>query len=237
MSVLDGWWDEAYDSAIGWAIGHGEMYDDYPQQDRIEANAVYKLLEDDAVPLFYKRGQDKLPRGWIERMKTAMRALCPVFNANRMVHEYASRLYLPAADRSTVFLADDLAQARALADWKAKLIRAWPQLKLLKTEVSAPPQPVVGSVVRLQAIVQTGELTHDDIAVEVYAGQLDPRGEIADGAPSPMEWQRSNPDGSHVFAGDVRLSSSGLYGTTIRVRPSHKDVPGPFEMRMVLWAG
>ena len=87
LSVLDGWWAEAYETELGWEIGHGREYDDHAYQNQIEASAIYNILEKEAVPLFYDRGADGLPRGWITRMKKAMRVLCPKFNAHRMVQE------------------------------------------------------------------------------------------------------------------------------------------------------
>jgi starch phosphorylase len=236
MSVLDGWWDEAYRTGMGWAIGRGEIYDDFAYQDRVEANAIYDLLEKDAVPLFYQRGRDGLPRAWILRMKAAMRELCPVFNSNRMVHEYATSYYLPAADRSAHFAADGLAAARALAAWKANVLRAWPKVKIVKTEVDSPPQPAVGHLVKLRAAVQLGGLGPDDVAVELYAGPVDSRGDLDGGAPVAMAWTGDLPDGAREFAGEVRCTRSGQCGVTVRVRPTHADLSGPFELRLVTWA-
>ncbi len=119
MSILDGWWDEAYRMDIGWAIGQREMYQDLEHQDVVESNAIYEMLEKEVIPMFYDRGRDRLPRRWIDRMKASMRATCPVFNANRMVHEYYERFYYPCAEMSEHLSADNFARARALAAWKA----------------------------------------------------------------------------------------------------------------------
>ena len=97
LSVLDGWWDEAYTPRAGWAIGHGEEYADLEVQDEIESRALLHRIEREVVPLFYERGSDgRQPRGWISLMKTAMEDLCPVFNTNRMVWQYLTDAYLPA---------------------------------------------------------------------------------------------------------------------------------------------
>ena len=99
LSVLDGWWVEACNVNTGWAIGQGEEYGDEKYQDEVESNALYNLLEKELIPLFYNRGADGLPRAWISKMKTSMREICPVFNTNRMVKEYAEKYYLPAHNR------------------------------------------------------------------------------------------------------------------------------------------
>jgi len=100
LSVLDGWWAEAYQPEIGWAIGRGEGYEDPNIQDEVESKALYELLERVIVPLFYDRGPDGLPRGWLACMKAATQHICPFFNTNRMMRDYAVRFYLPAARAS-----------------------------------------------------------------------------------------------------------------------------------------
>ena len=81
VSVLNGWWAEAYDSAIGWAIGNGEVYDDDDVQDEIESRALYDLLEREVVPVFYDRDRGGLPRSWIARMKASMEVVGREFSS------------------------------------------------------------------------------------------------------------------------------------------------------------
>ncbi len=88
LSILDGWWVEAYAQDNGWAIGAGEEYTDLAYQDEVESRAIYDLLEQEIVPLFYNRSSDGIPRGWLNVMKRSMSTVCPSFNTNRMVQEY-----------------------------------------------------------------------------------------------------------------------------------------------------
>ncbi|HMB53402.1 MAG TPA: alpha-glucan family phosphorylase [Thermoanaerobaculia bacterium] len=97
ISVLDGWWAEAYDGANGFAIGSGEIHVDPAIQDQRAAEALFELLETKVVPLFYERDEHGLPVGWIAMMKRAMRTLSWRFNADRMVMDYVGQCYLPAA--------------------------------------------------------------------------------------------------------------------------------------------
>ena len=120
LSVLDGWWPEAYQPDIGWAIDNGEEHEDPKYQDEVESQTIYDLLEKEIIPLFYDRGDDVLPREWIARMKAAMRAICPVFTADRMVREYCERFYIPAAQRYQHLAADGMARGRTLRQRKAK---------------------------------------------------------------------------------------------------------------------
>lgn len=94
-SILDGWWAEGYNKKNGWAIEGSDESMSPEEQDRRDAHALYELLQYEIAPLFYERGKDGLPGGWIERMRNAMRTIIPVFNTNRMLTEYISRYYFP----------------------------------------------------------------------------------------------------------------------------------------------
>lgn len=97
LSILDGWWAEAYDGLNGFAIGNGRTHSDLRENDTRDAENLYRVLYDEVIPLFYQRDRDGLPRGWIKRMKRAIRTLGWRFNADRMVMDYTQRCYLPAA--------------------------------------------------------------------------------------------------------------------------------------------
>ena len=97
LSVLDGWWAEAYDGMNGFAIGNGRTHTDMQVHDSRDGEDLYRVLREEVVPLFYQRDQDGLPRGWIKRMKRTIRTLGWRFNANRMVMDYTSKCYVPAA--------------------------------------------------------------------------------------------------------------------------------------------
>lgn len=95
LSVLDGWWAEAYDGSNGFAIGSGGEHIDPNEQDRRDADALYTALEQDVIPLYYERDARGVPRRWVARIKNAVQSLAWRFNANRMLMEYACECYLP----------------------------------------------------------------------------------------------------------------------------------------------
>ena len=236
MSVLDGWWDEAYDAMAGWAIGHGEVYTDPHYQDDVESKALYDLLEKEVAPLFYDRGKDGRPRAWISRMKAAMLEICPRFNVNRMVREYAMRSYVPASSRYAEFLSEGAAKARELADWKRLLYERWSQLRIETVEASAPAKLQVGDDMRVRAVVRLGELTPDDVAVQIFHGPVDAHGSIIGGEIVPMTASSQKDGESHLYSGAIRYFKSGLHGFTVRVLPHHDELGSPFETGLILWA-
>ncbi len=95
LSIMDGWWAEGYNGANGWAIG-GAEFDDYEQQDSYDANSIYQLLEEEIVPLYYKRDRDDIPRGWVEVMRETIRSNSAMFSMRRMVKAYVNDMYVKA---------------------------------------------------------------------------------------------------------------------------------------------
>ena len=236
ISILDGWWDEAYSEQTGWAIGRGEEYTELDYQDRVEANALYDLLESEVVPLFYRRGADKVPRGWIEMMQGAMRALCPVFNTNRMIHEYVLEAYRPAAERRTRFEADDFQRARALATWRGCVRLAWPQVGVTRVEVALSDHISVGDAVGVRAWVRTGGLSASDLNVEAYLGRMNESRDIIEPQAVAMApTDEVSADGC-LFEAKIPCATSGTIGVTVRVVPHHEDLPGAHDTKLIAWA-
>lgn len=234
MSVLDGWWDEAYERNVGWAVGRGETYEDHEQQDQVESRAVFDLMEQEAVPLFYDRGPDGLPRGWIQLMKSSLMRLCPVFTSNRMVREYTEQFYVKAHRRQAALNSEGTKRARSLASWKERVRRSWPQVEVL--DVQAETENLeVGDNLKITARVKLGDLDPSDVAVLVHRGPMDQRGEIVQGITLTMQPCQETDDGAVVCTSDVPLRHSGRQGFTVRVIPHHEDLQDLIDMPLVAW--
>jgi starch phosphorylase len=97
FSVLDGWWREGYNGKNGWAIGEDGDYANAAEQDAADAESLYETLENEIIPLYYDRDESYVPRGWLQRVKESIRTLAPMFSTSRMVKEYTTEMYVPAA--------------------------------------------------------------------------------------------------------------------------------------------
>ncbi|MCC5656108.1 alpha-glucan family phosphorylase [Nostoc sp. XA010] len=237
LSVLDGWWDEADYVRTGWAIGHGENYDDPNYQDEVEANALYELLEKEVVPLFYEhRDTDGLPRPWVAKMKDAIRLNCPFFNTARMVGEYAGRAYFPASDRYHTLTVDNYAPAKELAAWKEKLSRHWFNIRIKDIDVSAASDIEVNQTVAVKAKVDLATLTNDDVQVELYQGAIDANGDIVNAVPVVMDYQGEEAQQLSIYTGNITYTASGLQGLSLRVLPKNQYLANPYEPRLIAWA-
>jgi starch phosphorylase len=237
LSIPDGWWEEAYSPRTGWAIGGGEDYQDTDYQDRVEAGTLYDLLEQEVAPLFYQRGPDGLPRGWISLMKSAMQDLCPLFNTNRMVHQYLMEAYMPALEMRDRLESESFARARRLADWRRKIVKAWEEVRLLRTETPLPRDLRVGDEFEARVWIDPGPLSASDLSVQIYLGRVDENQEILGGETYSMEAEGEAGADGLLFRGAVPCRSSGTQGLTFRVLPHHEDLPRPHCMALVRWAG
>lgn len=242
LSVLDGWWDEAFkkyeDTDIGWAIGQGETYSDAEAeyQDDVESRALFNLLENEIIPLFYDR-DNHLPRGWIAHMKASMQNLCPEFNTNRMVREYTELFYNRAAERWIAIQENDRARAKELAKWKDRVRRGWREVRFVGIQSGKVMELAVGSNLPVQADVFLGSLKPDDVVVEIYHGKIDWQGEIVDGRAVPMKHAPREGEGqTYRFLGDVPAHGSGQHGFAVRVTPHHTDLISPHEMGLIVWS-
>jgi len=235
LSVLDGWWAEAYKPECGWAIGSGEEYADSALQDEIESKAVYNLLEREIIPLFYTRGRDGLPRQWIKRMKAAMSSVGRRMNSHRMLIEYFEEFYLPALQKAREFAADDFASARELSAYLQRLADSWGQVKV---ESLLVPQGVifkVGDRIEVSARINLGGLSPQEVRAELYYGSVSSTGEIEDAGSMEMSPQS---DGRSVveYRGQIECAVTGRQGYTVRLLPKHPALVHPYVPGFLRWA-
>lgn len=235
MSTLDGWWDEAYGPQVGWAIGDSQSEGDPALQDQRDAQALYEVLEQEIVTLFYERDDRALPRRWIARMKAAMQTLSPTFNTHRMVAEYLEKFYLPAADRYGVLSHDGLSRAKALADWKARLGRNWYQIQVQM--VSPQPQNIpADQPVEVVAHVRFGEIDPQEVRVQLYQEFAPASVDCPIIKTTSMTLLRSDGSGNYLFqARAVLRAGTEPPRYAVRVLPHHPDLACPFIPGLITW--
>ena len=238
VSVRDGWWDEWYDGGNGWEIPSADGVSDPTRRDELEATALYELLGKSVAPLFYERDAEGVPQGWVERIRHTFRSLGPKVQAERMVRQYATELYLPAAAASRR-LADGegFGPARELAAWKHRVVRAWPQVRIEHVESQAAGQ-APGSALTVLVSVALGELTQDDVTVEVAYGRPDDADQILSPAYATLTAEPAQAPaagGTVRYPGQVPLDQPGPFGYTVRVLPNHPLLATRAELGLVTY--
>ncbi len=236
VSILDGWWAEAYTPEVGWAIGHDESANgDWSYQDAVDGQALYNLLENNVIPTFYNRPNGSAPKEWMEMVKASIKLGLRQFGSLRMVDEYAYRFYLPAATNFKELVEEDAAKARQFAQSRSHLKTNWQDIR-----IEQPLQPErafyrVGDEIELSVAVHLGKLTPDDVAVQIYYGQLKSVDAVMASTVSCMTLAEELGDNNYRYRGTIKSDGSGHYGFTARVIPNgdhwKTNTPG-----LITWA-
>jgi starch phosphorylase len=238
LSIRDGWWDEMYDGANGWAIPSAAEGTEPDVRDDQEANALYDLIENNVRSRFYDVDRDRLPRRWIEMVRHTLQSLGPQVLASRMVRDNLVQLYAPAAESSRTLAADGYAGARQLAEWADRVRAAWPAVNVAHVDASdVGDAPQLGQQLHVHAVVDLGELAPDDVVVQVAFGPVDEYDQIS--APDCIELTRDEaqddgwPAGTWRYNGQVPLERRGAFGYTVRVLPRHPALASSAELALI----
>ena len=230
-SICDGWWDEMSDGENGFDITSFEDDLDLDRRDRREAAATFEVIENEIVPLFYARHDDGIPHGWIDKIKTNWATLGWNVIAGRMVRDYVTEYYEPAAIGTITMTADDAAPARNLAAWKQRVHAAWPQVALRLVDEASNMDAGAAGIARLVvAELEPGTLGLDEIAVQLVHGPL-----LADGS---FDEQRmsvvamtAGDDGR--FQATFSPDRAGRWGVAARALPTHPHTTSLFDTGLV----
>jgi starch phosphorylase len=230
LSVLDGWWAEAYDGYNGWAITPQVDVPDDDDRDRLEAEQLLDLLEHEIIPTYFLLDNTGFPAAWISRSKHSMKTTLPRFSANRMMREYVSNYYLPAAEKGRRLISDSAVHAVELTAWKRRVRERWADVKARR--VGETPSAVhTGDSLELAVAVTCGGLEPEHIAVEC------------------AEWpatHASRPSASHrlplvegdgdqaVYRLSLPLNENGIFRYRLRVFPYHELLAHPLEMGIMI---
>ena len=240
LSILDGWWDEWFDGRNGWAIPSADGVPDPARRDEVEAAALYDLISKSVAPQFYDTSADGRPARWLEMVSHTLRGLGPLALASRMVRQYVTELYAPAARSSRQLAAPSPAPfdaARELAAWKEHVTKAWPGVRVEHVEADDGDLSPGGQLT-VRVSVALGSLTPADVCVEVVYGRAGDTDEIIDPVRSPLRLDGEvSPDGVARYTGSAELGEPGPFGYTVRVLPQHPLLSGPAELGLVTLPG
>ncbi|MFZ5868082.1 MAG: alpha-glucan family phosphorylase [Thermodesulfobacteriota bacterium] len=236
LSILDGWWDEGYTGDNGWAIGWREEYDNPAYQDAIESRALYNLLQESVMPLFYERTIDELPRDWIAMMKRSIGTLCAMFNSHRMVSDYVERIYVPCARNSFKLQADGYAALKQMVSWGKSIQEDWDKIAIVSMEVEDQNRAVRGQEIQAKVTINTAGHRPEELRVEILHGPMDLRDNFKHrhvALLAPVK-EGADADGQVTFVGSIPLTHTGMCGYAARVTPEHPNLAPSKRFELVL---
>jgi starch phosphorylase len=226
LSALDGWWAEAHNPDVGWKLDTGDHLSE-TDQDRIDAEQLYRLLEDEVVPCFYNRDRHGIAVGWVARIRASMAALTPQYSANRMLREHLENYYLPAAIAYRTRTSNDGRVAKSLAQWHDNIQQHWDNILFQNLSVDTR-----GSTHHFTVQIYLDSLSPDMVTVEIFAD--------AQGDQEPYR-KDMRPTGTipgamngYIYEADV-VSDRPACHYTPRIVPTHADARIPCEEAHIMW--
>lgn len=227
LSELDGWWAEAYTPEVGWALGDGKTHHE-PEWNHVEADQLYRLLEEEIVPMFYNRDATGIPRAWVAKVRSSMSKLAPQFSTNRMVREYVEKLYIPAAIDFHNRTTQGGEIGKKLYRWSEQLVQFWNDIHLSNLSISEENE---SWTYELQ--VYLGEVSPDSVEVQIYADPIE-----SGAAPVRLKMQQHaripGTVNGYVYKGSVNTTRP-YTDFTPRVVACHHDALIPAENNLILW--
>ncbi len=231
LSIRDGWWDEMSDGENGWDLPSFEDEPDHVRRDRREADAAYEVLEQQVIPLFYDRGEDGVPHGWVERVADNWASLGWNVIAGRMVRDYVTDYYEPAAASAHRTEGDGAAVAKDLTAWTDGVTEAWPTVSIeLLTDQSTLADGDIHASRTVTARVDPGELGADELLVQLLHGPLDSQGDFVTAAIEALDMEAV---GDGVYRASFEPDSAGAWGVTVRTIPVHPAQVSPYDTGLV----
>lgn len=239
LSVADGWWCEGYNGTNGWTIGplvaKGSLGPE--QSDYDDAASLYSLLEDKVIPLYFERDADNRPHNWLLRVRKAMQTLIAQYSSHRMLRDYLSDYYIPAATSHQEIRSNHYALARHLSQWKQDVnVRFGSvQMDTIRSEGIKEDSLLDGQSLHVAVTVHPGSMKLDELLVQLVAGPGD--GSTFTETPDVVEMQPESEgvDGTMTFVCTYTPSRSGIHVYGVRVMPCTEGLSSPLETRLVLW--
>lgn len=237
LSVLDGWWVEGYKEGAGWALPQESTYQDQNSQDELDAATLYNLIQNEISPLFYqiKSGKGMTDR-WIEMIKNSVAHIASNFTTNRMMSDYQDKYYNPLSVRNSEIVANDFLIAREIAFWKKRVRREWANIQVIsyikpdasKSEMSKGDE--YSALLKLS----TGDLTPDEIGVEMLFAEADAEGKMQ--IINRYDFELTGFEkGVASFRCIMAPDNAGVYNFAARVYPKNPKLPHRQDFNLVKW--
>ena len=226
LSELDGWWAEAYEPSVGWALGDGREHGNDALWNNREAEELYDLLESRVIPEFYSRDADDIPKAWVARVRESMASLTPVYSANRSVREYLHTAYLPAASCYRKRALNAGALGSEISAWRRALEQDWATLRFgaMRTDTRDGRH-------HFTAQVYLGSLAWA-VRVELYADACGTEPAFR----QPMSRMEGEPSDSGLETYVACIPATRAAGDyTARIVAAHPDANTPLEAPYILW--
>ena len=230
-SILDGWWDEAYEPNNGWAIPGNSNFSSEDDIDNFESQSLFHVLENEIIPCYYERVGGDIPTRWVKKMKASIAMAISKFSSWRMVKDYNDMFYINAKKLYEDLIRDNGQRAKDIVNQKKRLSAHFQDIYVHEPVVDCDMNKLhVGEKFKATLTVYLGSMSPDEVKVELYYGTVDNRNAIIQSFSQVMHKISDIGNGNYIYECEVTCQSSGRFGMTARVTPKGDDwknsVPG-----------
>ncbi len=236
LSILDGWWEEGYTPDTGWAIGNPTDYASREEEDLVESQALYDALERDVIPTFYDHGKKDYSSNWVNMMKSSIIMGGKDFSSHRMLREYSEKFYIPAIQSYGNLVGDGYNLTHDVTEWSRRISQFWNKVSVSSMDMpNLNGSSQVGQSILVKVKVFLGDLSPDDVKIEILRGNLNAQDQMVDTEVFAGTLDESMPDGHHVYHVEMVSTRSGRMGITARVIPNNNSHLIKHHPRLIAW--
>lgn len=236
FSVLDGWWLEGYVKGAGWALTEKRTYENQAQQDQLDAATIYRMLENEIIPMYYAQNSKGYSPEWIQTIKNSISQITPRFTTKRMMDDYFERFYNKMAKRSTYLRANDCAKAKEIVAWKEDVASHWDNIEVLNVSTSdqLTHDPLVGESYNLNVEIDVKDMKTHGIGIELVTVKSEQNNE--DRLYDVAEMSLIKTEGSKLTFGlNYQLDYAGPFKYAFRMFPKNEELPHRQDFCYVRW--
>mgnify|MGYP000955896620 FL=1 len=235
LSVLDGWWVEGYRKGAGWALDEKRTYQNQEYQDKLDAATIYGLLENEIIPLYYKKGKKGFSENWIKVIKNSIATIAPHYTMKRQLDDYFDKFYNRQAKRAARLEADHNALAKSIALWKETVAERWDGIHVVSKDTSFLENGgETGMKYKIRYVIDEQGLD-DAVGLELVSLKNDKSADERQ-VYSIHPFEVVSREGNlFTFEATIEPSNAGSFRSCVRMYPKHKELPHRQDFAYVKW--
>ncbi|MHB2149711.1 alpha-glucan family phosphorylase [Calditrichota bacterium LG25] len=236
LSIMDGWWPEAFNGKNGWAIGDDIEFADPERQDQHDSQSLYELLEKEVVPNFYDRDENGVPLRWVKMAKESLKTIIHQFSTHRMVWEYIEKYYVPGMKQATKLSRNQFSLLKEHVRWLKNISAKWPTIHFSVLSNGAENRIFSAGEERdIHVVVHLDGLKPEEVTVELVLERQDAlqRSQNMETVALPLE--KNLGQGQYQYGKKVRAKTDGAYRFSCRVLPRNENLLHKHDTRLIKW--
>ena len=236
FSVLDGWWLEGYVKGAGWALTEKRTYENQEHQDQLDAATIYSILENEIIPLYFKKEEQGYSPEWIQYIKNSIAQITPRYTTKRMIDDYIEKFYTKLASRSAVLKENKFEKAKEIAAWKETMAQGWDAIEVINANFPEKliHNPQVGEDYELDVVLDVKDLKYKGVGVEMVVTRSGENNK--DILYDVEELQLVKSEGTKLYFNiDYQMNRAGSFKYAFRIFPKNEDLPHRMDFCFVRW--